>query len=465
MIRKRSLIVPGWRTHGNVAMAAIALLVSGCGELYMTDVASDTLDPSNLADTEPSIAVSPLNPKEVAIVSFSESWSAARGAPVWKSSDRGQTWRKVFQIVQPPSGAAGPDDQKIDFDADGKLLVAELGLGGSGIQDFIYRQTGLPDDPLTPGAAYGNDQPHLAVDTHAGSPHKSSVYSPWLDFSLGLERSTVSWSTDEGVTEHDEGAGDNSSFRNRTTRVAVAPDGAAYIVYKTREGNAGAPAGFENVHYRVNRSDDGGHTWAGLGVGGVAVHGLATAQTWFTTQFGNPAKGKVARARSSDAWIAVNPANGDVYVSYVQRDISGFGQIYVARSVDRGANWTSHRVTDGTHHAAFPEVAVTKYGVVGVLYIDYDDSGPATIFNHHFARSFDHGAAWRDHLLQSMNPSGIANASSGFLWGDYEGLTAVRGTFYGVFTGESSGRTVRQLDPIFFRQKSCRWWWIGCWLS
>jgi hypothetical protein len=51
--------------------------------------------------------------------------------------------------------------------------------------------------------------------------------------------------------------------------------------------------------------------------------------------------------------------------------------------------------------------------------------------------------------LQAIDPSNIQNAVDGFLWGDYEGLTANADTFYGVFTGESINRSVRQLDPIF----------------
>src|SRR5262249_30557916 len=138
---------------------------------------------------------------------------------------------------------------------------------------------------------------------------------------------------------------------------------------------------FEKAHFRVKRSDDLGATWNGL-PGGVSVHGAAPVTTFFTTKFGNPAKGKVARARSSDGWIAVAPTTGDVYVAYVNQDASGFGQIYVARSTDHGATWTNHRATDGTHHSAYPEVAVTANGAVGVLYIDYDDSGAATLFRH-----------------------------------------------------------------------------------
>lgn len=107
----------------------------------------------------------------------------------------------------------------------------------------------------------------------------------------------------------------------------------------------------------------------------------------------------------------------------------------------------------------------TPPGVVGVLYVDYDDSGTATIFRHRFARSFNRGLTWSERNLQSMDPEPLANAYNEWLWGDYEGLTAAKNIFYGVFTGESSGRTTPQLDPIFFRQKSCRWWWISCWLE
>src|ERR1700757_348295 len=68
--------------------------VSGCGRRFMRDIATDALDPGNLSDTEPSIAVNPHNHKEVGIVTFSENWTPAKGAPVWKSTDHGATWNK-----------------------------------------------------------------------------------------------------------------------------------------------------------------------------------------------------------------------------------------------------------------------------------------------------------------------------------------------------------------------------------
>jgi hypothetical protein len=295
------------------------------------------------------------------------------------------------------------------------------------------------------------------VDKSSGGICLNRLYSPWLNFGPPQPQSTVSDSPDGGVTVSDVAVGNNATFPNRTTRIALAPDGKAYVVYKTREGAVpfslpGSGANdFENAHFIVQRSDDCGVTWGALGATGIAVHGPAAVQTIFTNNFGNLTKGKVGRARSSDAWIAVHPGSGAVYVAYVSRDLSGFSQIYVARSTNQGGSWTSNRVTDGTHHSAYPEIAVAQNGAVGVMYIDFDDSGSTTMFRHHFARSSDDGVTWADEILQSMDPGPLTNAASGFLWGDYEGLTALGNTFYGVFTGQSIGRTVMQLDPIFFK--------------
>ena len=90
-----------------------------------------------------------------------------------------------------------------------------------------------------------------------------------------------------------------------------------------------------------------------------------------------------------------------------------------------------------------------------MLYVDYDDSKRETAYRHRFARSFDFGQSWTDQILQELDPNPLANAIDGFLWGDYQGLTAHDETFYGVFSGSSiAGRKIAQLDPIFFTEKA-----------
>ncbi|MBC7777691.1 MAG: HYR domain-containing protein [Phycisphaerae bacterium] len=438
---------------------AIVALLFICATLsklpaQISDIATDVTDPFNMGDTEPSIAVNPLNPLEIAVVAFSEPWSPGAGSPVWKSNNGGLTWTKEFIIPEPGAGLAGPNDQKIQFDQNGNLTIAELGVRGVSpnqtLECYIYRQTGTDTDPLARGALYGWDQPMLDIDRNPGSAFLGRAYSAWRLTSPDI--ANVIRTADLGITANNVVVG-NAAFPNRTARTAIGPDGSAYVVFKTREGIINA--NFENARFIVKRSDDGGVNWNALGANGVSVHGAGQVQTWFAQNWGNTAKGKVGRARSSDTWIASDPEDGDIYVVYCDQDASGFGQIFVTRSTNRGATWgPSVRLTDGTHHSAFPEIAVTCNGTVGVLYIDFDDAGANTIFRHRFARSFDDGATWTNENLQSMDPGPITNAVSTFLWGDYEGLTAQGGLFYGVFTGESIGRTTLQLDPIFFRRQA-----------
>jgi hypothetical protein len=440
--------------HNCILAAAIVMCLSSVAAAQtMVDVANDTTDPKHIPDSEPSIAVNPRNPQEISIVTFSENWSATTKAPVWRSTDGGQTWTKILMLPRPPSNGSGPADQHIGYDARGNFFLAELDSPAGPIVDYIYRQEPAGSVTTMPGAAYGADQPHIGIDL-SGGPCSNRIYSPWLRVK-SIARSMVSNSLNSGVSLTDVEVGDNSAFPNRTTRITIAPNGSVFIVYKTQEGT-GDP-NFQKAHFRVLRSDDCGKTWDPLGASGTSVHGAAQVQTWFTNDFGNLAKSlKTNRARSSDAWIAVNPVNGDVYVVYVNKDASGFGQLFVARSTDRGVTWTSTRVTDGAHHSAFPEIAVAGNGTIGVLYIDYDDSGSGVKFRHRFARSFDNGQHWTDKILQTMDPEQLINApdreDEGFLWGDYEGLTAFGNTFYGAFTGQSIGRAQMELDPIFFTE-------------
>jgi HYDIN/CFA65/VesB family protein len=410
-------------------------LASVAAAQTLVDIATDATDPFDLDDSEPSIAVNPLNPLEIRVVTFAEGWSLGTAlGPVWVSNDGGVTWDKKKVLTAPSASSPAPGDQKLAYSASGTLYVAELGLGLSAPRCFIYRPSG-PN--WIPGTAFGDDQPMIESSG-------TTRLSPWLNFGVSPEQSTSERTTDDGVTVSQMGIG-STAFPNRTTRIAVGPTGAIYVLYKTRQGISGQ---FETATFRVVRSTDSGVTWNSPG---VAVH-PGTVQTWFTSSWGNNKNGgKFARARSSDGWIAVNPTTGAIWVVFCNRDGSGFGQIYAASSTDSGSTWSAPvRVTDGTHHSAYPEIAVAANGAVGVLYIDYDDSAAQTVYTHRFARSRDNGATWTRTALQSLTTQALANGSNGFLWGDYEGLTAGGNTFYGVFTGQSIGRAVVQLDPIFF---------------
>src|SRR6266478_51258 len=84
-----------------LVLSLIVAIPAARAAATIKDIATDATDPSNLSDTEPSIAVNPGNPLEIAVVSFSEGWGPGDMAPVWRSNDGGVGWTKVFQLPQP----------------------------------------------------------------------------------------------------------------------------------------------------------------------------------------------------------------------------------------------------------------------------------------------------------------------------------------------------------------------------
>jgi hypothetical protein len=446
--------------------------VNGQMPIVLRDLADDNSDKTNEPDGEPSIAVNPADPREIAVVAFSGSWSSDPpvAAPIWKSFDGGLTWHKrdllpapaVFHTSAPNIRniiLEGPADQKIAYDREGHLTAVEMAADRNDRNftvNVIYNQKGEPNKPLTADSFFGEgiaDQPHVEANRTASSC-ANRIYAAWLK--TDHDNSVGSFVFSNGPATTVAATGDQE-LPNRSTRIAIAPDDKAYILYKVRpSAEPDDFDGFEDVSFRVRRSDDCGRTWNALGKQtGVSVHGPSSVKSFFTSDFGNLKKTKLdarARAKSSDAWITTHPTNGDIYVTYVNRDASLHGQIYLAKSSDGGKNWESVRVTDGSKDSAYPEVAVTSDGVIGILYIDFTETATATVFRHNFVFSTDDGKSWKRQLLQSFDPATLKNLSnSPDLWGDYEGLTSQGKVFYGVFCGRSIGRKNVQLDPIFFR--------------
>lgn len=471
--------------HRILLAAGLLALWSAASAATLVDIATDDTDMINGEDSEPSIAVDPSNPLNISVVAFSSllgGWTTGNNALVWQSAAGGASWQPHALIPPPAAGRSGPEDQKIAYDSSGNLFVAVLVTNTQNQQKeaYIYRTEGPSSTTLTVGARYGingqPDQPHLDVDKVPGSHCLGTLYSPWLDRGVQPHQSNVAWSSDQGQHMNNVAVGvttcGNQSCDNATTRIALAPDGTAYVVYKQRQGLIpGTAPGLESAAFVVQRSDNCGRSWDALGNSPVTVHPTDTVQTFFATDWG--AGRNQARAEASDAWIAVDPSGGDVYVAHVSVDDSTFGQIYVARSTDKGTTWAETRVTDFTRHSAYPEIAVANNGTIGVLYIDYIvPPGKLDVsFRHRFARSFDKGLHWTDQTLQEMDPlmpmlqvgnektkvvlwSDLAHPFDPPLWGDYEGLTAVGTTFSGVFTGAAYPpmRTQAQPDPIFFTE-------------
>src|SRR6266508_3470768 len=156
-----------------------------------TDASLQTTDTFN--DGETSIAVNPLNSREIVISAFSGSWGT--NAPIWHSTNGGQTWTKRFTVPVPPgvTGTAGcPCDQAFDFGRNNVLYGTFL--------------TSLPTSPTTSD-----------TNVYSGSttnPASAASWSWWVSGGVAQKTNSVATSinnADQPWLLHNRGTGSGTN--------------------------------------------------------------------------------------------------------------------------------------------------------------------------------------------------------------------------------------------------------------
>ncbi len=447
------------------------LAVSGASlTSIITDVMMSNTD-STLANSwsggsEPSIAINPANPRQIAITSFRASWGA--DAPLFYSTDGGKTWTEENTIPAPPglTGVTGcPCDQTIDYGRDGRLYGSFLLYDGTNTNVV----TGSTTDP-TSAAAWGwngspaqltnnarlnsADQPWLVVGRDPTTATQDNVYAGYDDFSGSPDaRVAVSYGVVPVNITQDSKAGTESPLvTNPGLRLTTDPrNGYVYAIYEQSSGTSQP----KSVTYILNRSTDGGKTWTLNGnADGLTIDTVNSDQGSYKFGTVNALLGGVDH-------VAVDPTNGDVYVVYGE-DTAGIGagnQLIVRRLQDNGSGdltvGAASTLTSASS-AALPSIAVASDGRVAVLYDTYGGWNTTTWypnFSAHLALSTDHGTTFTDQVLQTFDSPATDNGDAGQrVLGDYQQLKASGADFYGVFSGNRSGfgSSTSTIDPIYF---------------
>jgi Bacterial Ig-like domain (group 3)/BNR/Asp-box repeat len=458
--------------RGQLKQAPVGPTLSAAG-VFTIDATSSA---SSFGGNEPSIAVNPANPDQIAITRFASTWNG--NADVLYSTDGGITWTEQTSIPPPPGVAGtsgGPFDQTIDYGRNGTLygtfLTCTPATGGGCSATSVV--TGSTTDPtkasswswngnpaqLTSGTRTNVDQPWLLVNRDPTTASQDNVYVAYDDFGAGPDaRVAVSYGAIPVNITADNKAGTASPLAtNPGLRLATDPrNGTVYSLYEQSSGSSQP----KSVTYKLNRSTDGGANWTLNGdTDGLTVDTVDSDQApGFKFGGVNALLGGVDHA-------AVDPVNGDVYVAYGQ-DVSGGNQIKIRRLTDNGSgglNVGAAADVSSSTDAALPSVAVLSDGTVGVLYDTYDGNTTAGFptFSAHLARSTDHGATFSDTVLQTFqSPQQDKTGCTGTdtscarqrVLGDYQQLKAVGTTFYGAFPGNTSGvpATNPPIDVIFF---------------
>jgi sRNA-binding regulator protein Hfq len=429
-----------------------------------TDASLQNADTFN--DGETSIAINPFNHREIVISAFSGGWGT--NAPIWHSTNGGQTWTKRFTVPIPPGAATGcPCDQAFDFGRNNVLY-------GVFLDTDIF--TGSTTNPASSAswawwviggtaqktnlASTNVDQPWILQNRGTGSGTNENVFSAYDDFSVSPRGMRVVTSVNNVPPQFPAGSdklvgtGPTGGI-NPGHRLAKDPrNGWIYSLFQQCSG-ASCSSDPKTVTFMLNRSTDNGVTWT-LNSSSTGIAITTTTSTQPTPKFGtvNALLGGVDHA-------AVDPHNGDVYYVYGNRDASGNNRLAIRRLFDNGSGGLTiggeHFVVSGTVQAALPSVAVTEDGIVGVFY--YTSDGIVSGFPQFtawLAISTDRGTTFNSQVLLTFLSPATDNADARQrVLGDYVQMKALGECFFGSFTGNGAafGRSTSNNDPIFF--KSC----------
>ncbi len=438
-----------------------------------TDASLKTTDTQN--DGETSIAVNPQNPDEIVISAFS---GGGATAPIWRSTDGGQTWTKTFSIPAPTGIPTAPNcfpcDQAFDYGRN-DIVYGTFLTGDSNVY------TGSSSTPASSwnwwtigGVAQktdlvttSSDQPWLLTNRNTGFGSTDNVFVAYDNFGVnpvGMRVSTsLNFAPPQFPAGSDKSVGASGGAINPGHRMAKDPrNGWMYSLWQV------CPSAFANcatiagnpktINYMLNRTTDQGSTWT-LNATATGI----TVATANSTQ-PNPKFGTVNALLGGVLHAAVDPGTGDLYYVYGNRDAGGNNRLAIRRVFDNGAGGVTIGgetfVVGGTVQAAIPSVAVTDDGVVGVFYYTFNGivSGFPQ-FSAWLAVSTDQGATFNSQLLLTFLSPAVDDGitTSGVqrqrVLGDYMQMKAVDNCFFGSFTGNGAafGRSTSNNDPIFFK--------------
>ncbi|HKQ48156.1 MAG TPA: hypothetical protein VJZ71_08820 [Phycisphaerae bacterium] len=450
---------------------------------------------------EPSIAVNPVNPQQIVILSFAGSfWDGGREAPMWVSNNGGLGWGQYLSIPEPrsPVGDNCPCDQTPDFGQNGVFYATFLRVGGG---NAIY--TGQSTNPTNPASWSWNpanvalpsvptnsfgagqaDQPWLWTGRDPTNAGQTNVYVAYDDFSAFSAvapfvvpgRFVIRNTASLGASPPNfPGAQDlpvnllNQPMQgtNPGNRITVDSLGTVYNIHgKSVSPGAGA---VKLVTYIVNRSTNAGATWTipgGGAPGGGIVVAMAPSRQGTGFKMGDPTGGANGNNTllGNITAIAVDPNTQVVYTSYGLLDpVNNLNWLVVRRLIPAGGGaytiGPAFIVSTANQDHALPCLAVLNSGEVGLLFTRYHPPTDSYDVRLHQSSTAFATSTTLTSLVNFNNfvapspmaPSGAVNDRQRIL-GDYQQLKANGNRYYGTFAARGAGGLNSQsVVPYFVR--------------
>jgi hypothetical protein len=338
------------------------------------------------AANEPSLAVDPTAPNRMAIGwrQFDNVLSDFRQAGYGFSRDGGRTW--TFPGVIDPG--VFRSDPVLDTDADGLFHFLSLKLNLR-MDLFSSSDGGSTWGPAV--EAFGGDKEWMAVD-RTGGTGRGNVYSSW-QLQSPFSPNQFTRSIDGGASFQAPIALPSRPFFGT---LSVASDGALYV--------CGTDAVGAGARFHVLRSDDAQNPLVAPTFALDRVVDLGGLYSIFIAAGPNPV------GSLGQPWVAVNPANGDIYLlGSVDPPGDDPLDIHFARSSDRGVTWSAPvRVNDDAAATNawqwFGTMSVAPNGRIDVVWNDTrnDGANPApTTSELFYSSSTDGGLTWSPNIAVS----------------------------------------------------------------
>ncbi len=388
-------------------------------------------------DSEPTLAVNPANPQQIAGSAFTPDPGGRDLAPIYVSTDGGNTW--ILNSIVPSDAASGSmtADITVAFARTSNVLYAGIIrlpiVNGSTRLNILSTSNFLSSTKMKVLVdRMGVDQPYVEATTASGNG-RDRVFVGSNDFGAANgQTASIDHSADGNTfTTARIDQRPTSGQDGPPVRPAIHSDGTVYAVFHgwrtfsnvTGDGTA------DIVVVRDNNWGQGPNAFTAL----TDNDGLSGKRVAQHSKFNFNDSLGLERTGGAVA-IAVDPTNSKIaYVSWADNQVGGY-TVHVRKTVDGGTTWSSNDLKVVVK-ATNPALAINDQGVVGLLYQQLVGSGASQRWITRFEHS-DDGSSWSSLVLADTPANTPPKVFDPYL-GDYAHLLSVGNDFYGIFSANN----------------------------
>lgn len=389
-------------------------------------------------DSEPNLAVDPTKPLNMVGSAFTPDPGGGPNAPIYFSTDGGNTWR--LNSIIPGNGPFGTGDITVRF-SQSSTLYAGILRGDVSLRMNILRTANFTSStPMTVLLSRDSvDQPYIqTARVTLGAAQKDVIFNGDNDFGATEGKTATIDHTVDALaaapvfkkTRIDSRVASGADAPS--IRPTIHPNGTVYGAYLHRIDASGSVRHYDVVVVRDDKFGTSTTPFTALKDPGDGLAGRRIVTNrlipWLSPGLGQERTG-------SSLSIAVDPTNSKiVYVAWADRVGANDYTAHVRVSRDSGVTWSNDSLT--ITNATCLALAVNSVGKVGFLYQQLRGTDASTQrWVTHLRRSTD-AISWTDLVLADVPAATPPRRFFPYI-GDYNHLLCVGRDFYGIFSANN----------------------------